>query len=79
MSDVEFLYNRFKDIPGFICGDCECDGVLIIIHMECVDFRVLIMKSNFKTAQVKNVWLTIHIQQKHIGMLNMKKIMMVVN
>ena len=26
MSDLEFLYNRFKDIPGFICGDCECDG-----------------------------------------------------
>ena len=26
ISDVEFLYNRFKDIPGFIYSDCECDG-----------------------------------------------------
>lgn len=31
MSDIEFFYDKFKDIPGLICCDCECDGAPGII------------------------------------------------
>ena len=37
MSDVEFLCEKFKDIPNFVYGDCECDGapgIAMIIPIE---------------------------------------------
>lgn len=26
MSDLEFLYEEFKNVPNLVCCDCECDG-----------------------------------------------------
>lgn len=26
MSDLAILYEKFKNIPNFVCYDCECDG-----------------------------------------------------
>ena len=34
MSDLEFLYEKFKNISNLVCYDCECDsapGVMMTI------------------------------------------------
>lgn len=47
ISDLEFLYEEFKNVPNFVCGDCECDGAPGIMMKIPIEDKEIVLYFDF--------------------------------